>query len=75
MKFIVTKRFKTTAICGEVNLPFGTECHSQGNVIYSQNLQPLCVITSENAHVYFTANDDGLGLIRRELIDEISKLL
>ena len=75
MKYLVTKRFKTKAICGEVNLPYGTECFSQGNVIYRQDKQPLCLITSENAHMYFTVNDDGLAKERRQLIEDIAKLL
>ena len=75
MKYLVTKRFKTKAICGEVNLAYGTECFSQGNVIYRQDRQPLCLITSENAHMYFTVNDDGLAKERRQLIEDIAKLL
>ena len=75
MKYLVTKRFKTKAICGEVNLAYGTECFSQGNVIYRQDKQPLCLITSENAHMYFTVNDDGLAKERRQLIEDIAKLL
>lgn len=75
MKYLVTKRFKTKAICGKVNLAYGTECFSQGNVIYRQDKQPLCLITSENAHMYFTVNDDGLAKERRQLIEDIAKLL
>ena len=75
MKYLVTRRFKTKAICGEVNLAYGTECFSQGNVIYRQDRQPLCLITSENAHMYFTVNDDGLAKERRQLIEDIAKLL
>ena len=75
MKYLVTNRFKTKAICGEVNLAYGTECFSQGNVIYRQDKQPLCLITSENAHMYFTVNDDGLAKERRQLIEDIAKLL
>ena len=75
MKYLVTRRFKTKAICGEVNLAYGTECFSQGNVIYRQDKQPLCLITSENAHMYFTVNDDDLAKERRQLIEDIAKLL
>ena len=75
MKYLITRRFKTKAICGEVNLAYGTECFSQGNVIYRQDKQPLCLITSENAHMYFTVNDDGLAKERRQLIEDIAKLL
>lgn len=75
MKYLVTHRFRQKAICGEVNLAYGTECFSQGNVIYRQDKQPLCLITSENAHMYFTVNDDGKAKERRQLIDDIARLL
>ena len=75
MKYLITRRFKTKAICGEVNIAYGTECFSQGKVIYRQDKQPLCLITSENAHMYFTVNDDGLAKERRQLIEDIAKLL
>ena len=75
MKYLVTRGFEAKAMCGEVNLAYGTECFSQGNVIYRQDKQPLCLITSENAHMYFTVNDDGLAKERRQLIEDIAKLL
>ena len=67
MKYIVYKRFKGKAICGRVNLPSLTECHMTDGVICCGG-RPLCVATSENAHNYFMRNDDGMGMIRGNLI-------
>lgn len=74
MNYIVTKRFKTNAICGQVNLPYGTECESRGGFILYGD-KKLCRTTSENAIQFFTVNGDGNGLKRREFIDKIQSLL
>ena len=70
MKYIVTKRFKGKTICGNVNLAYGTECEEKNNTIYYGG-KPLCFVTSENAHNYFSRNDDGQGERRGELVREI----
>lgn len=70
MDYIVTKRFKGKSICGNVNLAYGTECEEQGNTIYFDG-KPLCFATSENAHQYFSRNDDGQGEKRGALVREI----
>ena len=70
MKYIVYKRFNIQAICGEVDLPVFTECESKEGVIY-YNEMPLCLVNSENAHLYFVRNDDGNGLERSRLIRSI----
>jgi hypothetical protein len=70
MEYIVCKPFDGKAICGKVNLPVGTVCqYDQGFIIHDG--QPLCVVTSENAHKHFAKNDDGKGLERGELIQRI----
>lgn len=74
MDYITHTRFKTKAICGEVNLPAMTEVELKDNMLYYQN-KPLCVITSENAHNYFARNDDGQGMERGRLIYQIQKIL
>lgn len=74
MNYITHTRFKTKAICGEVNLPAMTEVELKDNMLYYQN-QPLCVITSENAHNYFARNDDGLGMERGRLTQAIQQSL
>lgn len=70
MDYIVTKRFKGKSLCGNVNLAYGTECEEKNNTIYC-NGKPLCFVTSENAHNYFSRNDDGQGERRGALVREI----
>ena len=74
MNYIAAKRFRGKTFCGTVNIPCGTECELRGETIYL-NEHPLCFCTSENAHQFFARNDDGNGLVRGELIQEIMKLL
>ena len=57
-------------MCGNVNLAYGTECEEKGDTIY-YNGKPLCFVTSENAHQYFSRNDDGQGERRGELVHDI----
>ena len=70
MNYIVTKRFKGKSLCGNVNLAYGTACEEKNNTIYCDG-KPLCFATSENAHQYFSRNDDGQGERRGELVREI----
>lgn len=70
MTYLVTRRFKEKTMSGIVNLPYGTACEEQGNTIYYDG-KPLCFVTSENAHQYFSRNDDGQGERRGELVREI----
>lgn len=74
MEYIVYKRFKQTAICGEVNIPAKSVCELIGPYICFER-KPLCIVTSENAHNYFMRNDDGNGLLRGYLIEKIKKVL
>lgn len=76
MKYITHKRFKQKAICGEVNLPAMTECNEINGMIFYDH-KPICVATSENAHLYFARNDDGNGMERgkltRSIVETLSK--
>lgn len=74
MEYIVHKHFKAIAICGEVNLPSGTPCEEIDGLIFC-NGEPLCVTTSENAHKHFARNDDGQGLLRGKLTQDIQRTL
>lgn len=74
MNYIVHRRFRAKTIGGYKNLPYGTECETQGEFITFRGL-PIAAVTSENAHQYFARNDDGKGLDRGELTQEILKLL
>ena len=69
-RYIVTKRFKGKAICGDLNLPFGTKCFTSGEAICCDK-GVICGVKSQNAYDYFTWNGDGYGENRRKLIDSI----
>lgn len=70
MEYIVIKRFKTKAICGNINLPYGTKCECINNILTYKGMQ-LCFNTSQNAYDYFALNSDGCGLERGKLINSI----
>ncbi len=74
MEYIVYKRFKRKAICGEVNIPAMTTVEMDDGIMF-YNGKPLCIATSENAHTYFMRNDDGNGMERGELIEGIKSKL
>lgn len=74
MKYVVHRRFKDKAICGEVNLPAMTVCEENGGYIFHGD-KPLCVVTSENAHQFFARDDDGAGMLRGKLTQAIQKTL
>ena len=70
MKYTPPRRFRGKTMSGIVNLPYGTVCELRGETIYYGG-KPLCFVTSENAHNYFSRNDDGQGERRGELVLEI----
>lgn len=74
MQYITHRRFRTTADCGAVNLPYGTICEERNGWIYHESRR-LCTARSENAHQYFARNDDGNGTIRGILTQGIQKAL
>ena len=74
MKYIVHRRYKGVAICGEVNLSSTTECDEVDGLIFC-NGNPICVATSENAHQHFSLNEDGQGMTRGKLTQTIQKTL
>ena len=74
MKYIVHKRFKGRAVCGDVNLPAMTLCECDGTII-SHEGQALCFVKSENAHQFFAIDEDGMGMVRGRLTQAIQKTL
>lgn len=74
MKYIVHKRFKTKAFCGDVNIPATTALESMADIIFYDG-KPICLETSENAHQFFARNDDGNGMQRGRLTQAIQKKL
>lgn len=74
MKYIVHKRFKEKALCGDVNLPAMTVCECDENVIWYKD-NAICFVKSENAHQFFAINEDGMGMERGKLTQAIQKIL
>lgn len=74
MKYIVHKRFRDKAICGDVNLPAMTVCECDG-VIIKHNGNDICYVKSENAHQFFVIDEDGMGIERGRLTQAIQKTL
>ena len=75
MRYIVTNRFKGQAICGAVNLPYGTACETQDGYLILNDGRCLCADTSQNAYDYFSRDDDGHGLERGKLVHDIQRAL
>ena len=71
MRYIVTHRFRCNAICGPVNLPYGTTCEEHDGILVLEDGRRLCAVTSQNAYDYFSRDDDGNGLERGKLVEEI----
>ena len=69
--YTVRRRARFLSICGQVNLPYGTAVSSDGAFL-SVNDQKLCSVTSQNAYDFFSRNDDGSGLERGKLVEEIT---
>lgn len=70
MNYTVYKRYKGKTLSGEMNLPVGTQCVLKDNIIYCNN-QPICAVTSQIAHNYFTTDEDKEGIERGRLINLI----
>lgn len=74
MKYIVHRRFKDKALCGDVNLPAMTVLENCGGIIY-HNGNALCYEDCESAHQFFARDDDGNGMLRGKLTQSIQKKL
>ena len=75
MRYIVTRRFRGKAICGAVNLPYGTTCETQDGYLILNDGRCLCAVTSQNAYDHFSRDDDGLGKERGKLVQDIRHTL
>ena len=75
MRYIVTRRFRGKAICGVVNLPYGTACDTQDGYLILDDGRRLCAVTSQNAYDHFSRDDDGLGKERGKLVQDIRRTL
>lgn len=69
--YVARRRAKFKGCNGQqVNIPYGSILEAQDGFLLWKG-QPLCVDTSQNAHVFFSQNDDGLGLERGALVAAI----
>ena len=73
-KYVVTRRYKKLAQCGNVNIPYGTECNVVNSHI-TRDKGTICFVASQDAFDYFSQNDDGNGLERGRLTQAIIKCL
>lgn len=70
-QYITRKRAKFYSIGDrQVNIPYGTSLEARDGAILYKGV-PLCGTRSENAHRYFSQNDDGIGRERGELVEYI----
>ena len=71
-KTYVTRRRARFVGCNgqRVNIPYGSILECQDGFLLWQG-QPLCLDTSQNAHDYFSRDDDGRGLERGALVGAI----
>ena len=74
MNYIAYKTFEGKALCGDIIVPKEAECICPKSII-KYNGKSICFNTSANAHEYFMRNDDGKGMERGDLINEIFDLL
>lgn len=70
MRYVVHRRFNKRCLCGCVNLPYGTVCELDGETIEYKD-KTLVFATSEDAHQFFARDDDGRGLERGKLTQDI----
>lgn len=69
-RYIARKRARFEGISGPVNIPFGTHLEARGDCLFYKE-QPLCGVIGQNAHDYFSQDDDGLGHERGDLVAAI----
>lgn len=74
MDYICTKRLKKHHLSGNDIIPSMTKCTEQNGLICLDG-KPICYTTSQIAHDYFSRNDDGKGMERGKLTQEIQRIL
>lgn len=73
-RYVARKRARFKSGGKKVNIPWGTVLEEQGGFLIYQG-KHLCAVTSQNAHDYFSLDDDGRGLERGGLVDAIKTRL
>lgn len=73
--YVARRRAKFKGCNGQqVNIPYGSILEAQDGFLLWKG-QPLCVDTSQNAHDFFSQDDDGMGLERGALVAAIRSRL
>lgn len=72
--YIVKKRARFHAICGPVNIPYGTEIEAINGILFLGD-KMLCAGSSQNGLDFFAQNDDGKGTERGKLTISITSQL
>ena len=73
-RYVARKRARFKAICGPVNIPYGTVLQREGDYLLLDGRQ-ICMDTSGNAHEFFSQDDDGKGQERGKLVGAITAIL
>lgn len=73
-RYIARKRARFEGISGPVNIPFGTRLEAMDGFLYFEE-QQLCAVSGQNAHDYFSQDDDGQGEVRGSLVAAITARL
>ena len=74
MDYIAIKRARFFGLSGNVNIPYGTKIDCEDGILSIEG-KPLCGDHSQNAYDFFARDDDGNGLLRGKLTQEIQKTL
>lgn len=72
--YIVKRRARFNAICGQVNIPYGTKVEAVDGFLVL-NGDRLCGTFSQNCMDFFSQNDDGNGEERGKLTISIMSQL
>lgn len=72
--YIVKKRARFNAICGQVNIPYGIKVEAADGFLFL-NGEKLCATASQNSLDFFAQNDDGNGEERGKLTIAIMQRL
>ena len=74
MRYVCHHRFRGKSISGEVNIPAMTQLDCvDGMIILSGS--KICAVNSENGHQHFARDDDGNGMLRGRLTQDIMRRL
>lgn len=73
-RYVARKRARFNAICGPVNIPYGTVLQREGDFLLLNGRQ-ICADTCQRAHDFFSQDDDGRGLERGKLVGAITAIL